>query len=75
MEHGSGTLGLCRRKRSPAEGRVEVVRVHDVRAQPAYRRTDLARVEPTREQAERRPPASDRPARALEYLDVVPAPG
>jgi hypothetical protein len=48
--------------------------VDHIGSEPADRGADRVWVEPSRDQAERRPPASHRRARALEHLYLVPAP-
>ena len=52
---------------------MHVVRVDDVRPQPAHGPADRGGVESPAKQPERRLPASERVARALEHLDLVAA--
>ena len=73
MEQCPRARGLGRGERAPPQRRMDVVGVHDLRAQPAYRAANRVGIESPAEQAERRLPASERVARALEHLDLVPA--
>ena len=61
VEHGAGAGPAGGGQGTPAEQRMDVVRVDDPYAAPAHDRSDLAGLDPAREQTDRRPAPAELP--------------